>query len=70
VLIKILLGGLFKKLDLAEFEIEKSDCRFGTFRLVSDWVICSKFETITIKGNLLRYCRKYPLSFLKIFGKV
>jgi hypothetical protein len=70
VLIKILLGGLFKKVDLTEFETEKSDCRFGTFRLVGDWVICPKFETITIKVNLLRYCRKYPLSFLKIFGKV
>jgi len=70
VLIKIVLGGLFKKLNLAKFETEKSDCRFGTFGLVGDRVICSKFETITIKGNLLRYCRKYLLSFLKIFGKV
>ncbi len=70
MLIKILLGGLFKKLDLTEFETEKSDCRFGTFRLVGDWVISSKFETITIKEHLLRYCRKYLLSFLKIFGKL
>ena len=54
VLIKILLGGLFKKLVLTEFETEKSDCRFGTFRLVGG-VISSKIETITIKGNLLRY---------------
>jgi hypothetical protein len=69
VLIKILLGGLFKKLDLTEFETEKSDCRFGTFRVVGGRVISSKFETITIKGNLLRYCRKYLFSFLKIFGK-
>jgi hypothetical protein len=70
VLIKILLGGLFKKLDLTEFETEKSDCRFGTFGLVGGGVISTKFETITIKGNLLRYCRKYPFSFLKIFGKL
>jgi len=28
VQIEILLGGLFKKLDLTEFETEKSDCRF------------------------------------------
>jgi hypothetical protein len=70
VLIKGLLGGLFKKLDLTEFETEKSDCRFGTFRSVGGGVISSKFETITIKGNLLRYCRKYLLSFLKIFGKL
>ena len=33
-------------------------------------VISSKFETITIKGNLLRFWMKYPLSFLKIFGKL
>ena len=66
MLIKILLGGLFKKLDLTEFETEKSDCRFGTFRVVGGRVISSKF---TIKGNLLRYCRKYLFSFLKIFGK-
>jgi hypothetical protein len=51
VLIKILLGGLFKKLDLTEFETEKSDGRFGTFRLVGGQVISSKFETITIKGQ-------------------
>jgi len=69
VLIKILLGCLFKKLDLTEFETEKSDCRFGTFTLVGSGVISSKFESITIKGNLLRYSRKYLLSFLKIFGK-
>jgi hypothetical protein len=37
--------------------------------LVGSGVISSKFETITIKGNLLGYCRKYLLSFLKIFGK-
>jgi len=70
LLIKILLGGLFEKLDLTEFGTEKSDCRFGTFRLVGGGVIFAKFETITIKGNLLRYCRKYILSFLKIFGKL
>jgi hypothetical protein len=58
LLIKILLGGLFEKLDLTEFGTEKSDCRFGTFRLVGGGVISAKFETITIKGNLLRYCRK------------
>jgi hypothetical protein len=39
VLIKILLGCLFKKLDLTEFETEKSDCRFGTFRLVGSGAI-------------------------------
>ena len=61
MLIKILLGGLFKKLDLTEFEIEKSDRKFGNFRLVG-----VKFKTITIIGNLLRYCL---LSFLKIFCK-
>ena len=61
MLVKILWGQLYKKLDLAEFETEKSDCRFGTFRLVGVGVISSKFETITIKGNLWRYCRKYPL---------
>jgi hypothetical protein len=70
VLIKILLGCLFKKLDLTEFETEKSDCRFGTFRLVGSGAISLKFETITIKENLLRYCGKYLLSFLKIFGKL
>jgi hypothetical protein len=70
MLIKILLGGLFKKLDLTEFETEKSDCRFQTFRLVGCGVISSKIETITIKGNLLRFWMKYPLSFLKIFGKL
>jgi hypothetical protein len=70
VLIEILLGGLFKKLDLTEFETEKSDCRFQTFRLVGCGVISSKFETITIEGNLLRFWMKYPLSFLKIFGKL
>ena len=60
---------LIKRLDLIEFDTDKSDCRFGTFRLVGGGVIVSKFETITIKGNLLKYCRKYLLSFLKIFGK-
>jgi len=45
VLIKILLGGLFKKLDLTEFETKKFNCRFGTFRLVGGGVISSKFET-------------------------
>ena len=28
-------------------------------------VISSKFETITIKGNLLRYCRKYLLYLVR-----
>ena len=65
VLIKILVEGLFEKLDLTKFKTVKSDCRFETFRLVGDQVIYSKFETITIKGKLLRYCRKYLLSFLK-----
>jgi len=57
-----------KKLDLTKFETEKSDCRFQTFRLVGCGVISSKIETITIKGNLLRFWMKYPLSFLKIFA--
>jgi len=34
VLTGILLGDLFKKLDLTKFGTEKSDCRFGTFRLL------------------------------------
>ena len=69
MLIKILLEGLFRKLDLTEFETEKCDHKFGTFRLVGGGVISSKFDTITIKENLLRYCRKYLLSFPKIFCK-
>jgi hypothetical protein len=54
MLIGILQGCLYEKLDLAEFETENSDCRFGTFRSIG----ISKFETITIKGNFGRYCRK------------
>jgi hypothetical protein len=50
VLTRILLGALFKKLDLTEFGTKKSDCRFGTFRLLGGGAISSKFDTITIKG--------------------
>jgi hypothetical protein len=61
VLTRILLGALFKKLDLTKFGTEKSDCRFGTFRLLGNG---GYFFTITIKGNLLRYRRKYLLSLV------
>jgi hypothetical protein len=61
VLTRILLGALFKKLDLTEFGTKKSDCRFGTFRPLGGGGISSKFDTITIKGNFLRYRRKYLL---------
>jgi len=60
VLIKIVLGSLFKKLNLAKFETEKFDCRFGTFGLVGDRVICSKFETITIKKKIVEILPEIP----------
>jgi len=46
VLIRILLGALFKKLDITKFGTEKSDCRFGTFRLDNTWDI-SEFIPLT-----------------------
>ena len=60
MLIKILLGSLFKKLDFTEFETEKSDHKFGTFRLIGDGFISSKFETMTIKENLFEILREIP----------
>jgi hypothetical protein len=43
---------------------EKSDHRFGTFRILGSGGYFFKFETITIKENVLRYRRKYLLSLV------